>query len=215
MSGKSGQDPNVRPQLTEEEKRKKAMELHAQLFGNAAPPVKTAAPAPAPAKKTNPNRKENEFMLNLMILRNSLVAHAPGCRDRARLAGKWVWRDIRLMLTLVCRIQEQFLATMPENRDEYYRAYAKYGHYEIRMNGPVTTGRQVLITDKHLGAICEAAMQNECVLCMREGSEIGQCRLRDALLEAAPPTEIQDGLWRKCEYRGAAGDIIHGREITI
>lgn len=43
-------------------------------------------------------------MLNLMILRNTLRTNAPSCRERARLAGKWVWRDIRLMLTLVNRV---------------------------------------------------------------------------------------------------------------
>ena len=165
--------------------------------------------------KTKPNTRANEFMLNLMILRNTLRTNAPSCRDRARLAGKWIWRDIRLMLTLVDRIQGAMLTTMPESRGEYYSAYAKHGHYELHIDGPVRTARHLLVTDKHLGSICEAAMKSECILCMREGSEINRCELREALLEAAPPTDLQEGLYMKCEYRDAAGALVQGKDVTI
>ena len=167
--------------------------------------------------KTKPNRRENEFMLNLMILRNTLRTNAPACRERARLAGKWIWRDIRLMLTLVDRIQNAMLRTMPDSRDEYYSAYARHGHYELHIDGPVRTARHLLVTDRHLAAMAEAAMKSECILCMREGSEIGRCELREALLEAAAPTAIQEGnsLFRKCEYREAAGQLVQGKDVTV
>ena len=167
--------------------------------------------------KTKPNRKENEFMMNLMILRNTMKRNAPACRERARLAGKWVWRDIRLLTVLVERIQEKLLRTMPESRDDYYRAYAQHGHYELHMDGPVRTARHILMTDKHAAALAEAAMKSECILCIREGSEIGQCPLREALLESAVPTAISDGdsLFRKCEYRDAAGKLIQGKDVSI
>lgn len=168
-------------------------------------------------RKTKPNKRENEFMLNLMILRNTLCRNAPACRERARLAGKWVWRDIRLMLTLVNRIQEKLIRTMPEGRDDYYSAYAKFGHYELKIDGPVRTSRHLLITDRHLATICEAAMKSECVFCLREGNEIGRCTLREALLESAAPTAVDEGdsPFRKCEYREAAGQLIHGDDVTI
>ena len=167
--------------------------------------------------KTKPNRRENEFMLNLMILRNTLRVNAPACRERARRAGRWVWRDMMLLLSLVNRIQDQLLATMPESRDEYYSAYARHGHYELRIDGPIRTSRHLLVTDKHLASLAEAAMKSECILCMREGSEIGQCELREALLESAVPTVIDesDSLFRKCEYRDAAGALVQGKDVSI
>ena len=251
--------------LTEEEKRRKALEIQAQILGKVtqgsgqagagvipvpgtlpsavegmragaeAPPEEqkiasssAAARAPEAAAraadpeipermKTKPNRKENEFMLNLMILRNTVRQNAPACRERARLAGKWVWRDIRLLTVLVERIQEKLLRTMPESRDDYYRAYAQHGHYELHINGPVRTARHILMTDKHAAALAEAAMKSECILCMREGSEIGRCELREALLESAAPSAIGDGdsLFRKCEYRDAAGALVQGKDVTI
>ena len=154
-------------------------------------------------------------MMNLMVLRNTLRTNAPACRERARLAGKWIWRDIRLLLTLVDRIQNAMLTTMPARRDEYYSNYARHGHYELRIDGPVRAGRQLMVTDLHLAAITEAAMKSECILCMREGSEIGKCELREALLEAAPQTKVEDGWIRRCEYRKAAGDLIEGKDATI
>ena len=257
------------PKLSEEEKRRKALEIQAQFLGSVtqgsgqagagvipapgtlpsaakgvrggaeAPPwrAKNANSSAAPRApeagaatrgkepdpeiperlKTKPNRKENEFMMNLMILRNTMKRNAPACRERARLAGKWVWRDMRLLTVLVERVQEKLLRTMPQSRDDYYRAYAQHGHYELHMDGPVRTARHILMTDKHAAALAEAAMKSECILCIREGSEIGQCPLREALLESAVPTAISDGdsLFRKCEYRDAAGKLIQGKDVSI
>ena len=219
-------DAGFTPPMTEEEKREKAMAFqaealravtrreHAGLHG-----VTSSAEDPEIPEhlKTKPNRRENEFMLNLMILRNTLRTNAPSCRERARLAGKWVWRDIRLLTVLVERIQEKLLRTMPQSRDDYYRAYAQHGHYELHMDGPVRTPRHILMTDKHAAALAEAAMKSECILCMREGGEINRCELREALLEAAPPTNLDEsnGLFRKCEYRDAAGALVQGNDVTI
>lgn len=251
--------------MTEAEKRRKAEELHRQIFGDlpvprqgavqtAAEGVRAGAEAPVPGQKnrgssaaarapedrgadpeprkgpegqetpeipeslkTKPNKRENEFMLNLMILRNTLIRNAPACRERARLAGKWIWRDIRLATVLICRIQEALLRTMPSSREDYYIAYARHGHYELHIDGPIRTPRQLLVTDKHLATICEAAMRNECILCIREGKEIDQCELREALLESAAPTNLESGdsIFRKCEYRDAAGNLIHGEDVNV
>lgn len=166
-------------------------------------------------ERTNPNKRENEFLMNLMILRNTLVLNSSACRDRAKRAGKWTWRNIRLMLTLVNKVQDDLIKTMPARRDAYYATYAAHGHYELVMNGPTRPTRFVLISDRHLAALCEAAMESECVMCMLTGSEIAKCPLRKALLEVAPPTELQDGRWERCEYRDAASALIRDQEVTI
>ena len=173
------------------------------------------APKAAPAR-TKPNKRENEFMMNLMVLRNTLRTNAPACRERAERAGPGIWDDIQAMLEAVDRIQNGMLATMPESRDDYYTAYARHGHYELHIDGPIQRGRHLLVTDRHLASICEAAMKSECILCMREGDEITRCPLREALTEAAPPTEIQeDGRWTRCEYRDAAGQLIQGKDVKV
>lgn len=180
--------------------------------------VSERVPEAAQAKKperTNPNRGENEFMLNLMVLRNSLKRYAPACRERARRAGRWVWRDIRIIDSLVDKVQRALLDTMPERREEYYLAYCRHGHYELVMNGPYRGTRYVMINDRHLAEITERAMEAECMMCFREGSEIRSCPLRRALLEVAPPGELEDGRWEKCEYREAARQVLNDEEVKI
>ena len=194
--------------------------IHARIMQkNGIPPAEPEPEKPVAAKtqqkRTNPNRAENEFMLNLMVLRNSLKRYAPECRERARHAGKWVWRDIRLLDTLVDKIQRQMLDTMQERREEYYLGYCKHGHYELAMNGPCRGSRYVLINDKHLAELTESAMEAECMMCFKEGSEIRSCLLRKALLEVAPPTELQDGRWEKCEYREAARQVMNDEDVKI
>lgn len=212
------------------EKVKQFDEAMRQRFGvKWAPPVPVppedmdpAAAAKAAGKagagtmvRTNPTKLENELMQNLMILRNAMHMYAPAARERARRAGPTVWRDLRLITVLVEKVQEALLKTMPPRRDGYYSTYAKHGHCELMMNGPIKNPRMVLIGDKYLGALCEAAMENECAQCFREGRQIGTCMLRQALLEVAPPRELQDGRWMKCEYRDAAGDLIRGEEVSV
>ena len=169
--------------MREDEIRTKVLEFQAKEFGTAAPAA-TAAPARAPeTERTKPNRRENEFMMNLMVLRNTLRTNAPACRERAGRAGPGIWEDIGQLLELVDRIQNAMLKTMPESRDEYYSAYARHGHYELHIDGPVKTARHLLITDRHLAAMADAAMRSECILCMREGSEIGR-EITEALVES-------------------------------
>ena len=103
--------------MREDEIRKKALEFQAKEFGTAAPAA-AAAPARAPeTERTKPNRRENEFMMNLMVLRNTLRTNSPACRERAVRAGPGIWEDIGQMLELVDRIQNAMLKTMPESRE--------------------------------------------------------------------------------------------------
>lgn len=172
--------------------------------------------APAEIERTKPNKWENFFMTDLMILRNSLTVKAPHCRERLEKVNRHGWRDLRLLLSLVSRIQEDLIRTMPESRDEYYRTIARSGHYQMEINGPIHMEHNVLIGDKHLGYLLDRTMSAECLMCMRDGNEIGKCPLRDVLLEVAPPSEIKEAKRIiKCEYADVARQIVRDEEIEI
>lgn len=167
-------------------------------------------------ERTKPNKYENAFMIDLMILHNSLAARAGKARARLEKVNPHGWRDLRLLLSLVERIQEQLMQTMPASREEYYMAISQFGRYHMVMEGPVTPERMVLIGDKHLGAITEMCVKSECVMCLRDGKEIERCPLRETLLEVAPPREIrEDGSALGCEYRNLAGQLLREECIEI
>lgn len=163
-------------------------------------------------ERTKPNKHENFFAMDLMILKNSLAVRSEAVRDRLKKVNKYAWRDLRLLISLTNRIQNQLLETMPESRMDYYSALARNGRYRLDIEGPIRQGRVVLISDIHLAQLCETVMENECIMCLRTGKEIENCPIRQALLEVAPPTEILED---KCEYSNAAGQLIHGEDVTI
>lgn len=163
-----------------------------------------------------PNKHEHALMLDLMMLRNSLAHHGEAVRQR--LAGyPYSWRDMRLLWHLVNKLQRQLLDTMPDRRVAYYDQMARHGQVIIDIPGPIPRGRHILITERHLAAITEAAMCGECALCIRDGKEVQRCPIREALLEVAPPETVSDcqNRWAGCEYRNAASALIQGEEITI
>lgn len=167
-------------------------------------------------KKTKPNKHENRFMTDLMILRNSLCVHGEAVRERLETVNPHGWRDLRLLLSLVCRIQDQMLETMPDSRSDYYATLARSGRYHLEIEGPVRQGHTVLIGDKHLSVILDAVMETECLLCMKDGKEIEKCPFREAMLEVAPPSEMkEDGRIFRCEYYDAARQLVRNEDVDI
>ena len=169
-----------------------------------------------PDGKKTPNREENAIMLDLMMLRNSIASHSEAVRERLK-AYPYGWRDMRLLWSLVNKLQNQLLNTMPDRRILYYDQMARHGKVIIDIPGPIPKGRNILITEKRLAAITEAAMRGECALCVKDGTEAQRCPIREALLEVAPPEKVNDGQhwWAGCEYWNAASALVRGEEVTI
>lgn len=203
--------------------KQQAMEAMARKLGHlnrepaAVPAEDLHKPEPAEIEKTKPNKYENAFMIDLMILKNSIAVRGAKCKDRLKKVNKYAWRDLRLLETLVSKIQTQLISTMPDSRWEYYDTIAKFGRYHLDIEGgPMKPERVVLISDKRLGAILDVAIEHECLTCLRDGREIENCPLRQTLLEVAPPTEILDEkALVGCEYRDVAGQLIRGEMVVV
>jgi hypothetical protein len=165
--------------------------------------------------RTAPNKYENRFFMDLMILRNTLLANMEHSRERLKKTGKWAWRDARILLALVQKTMDRLMDTMPESRLGYYETIRQHGRYVMTLEGPVRQPREVVITDVRLGAITDAAVRGECGLCLKEGHEVEKCPLRDALLEVAPPGEIKSGYQFGCEYRDVSRQLDAGEDLEI
>jgi hypothetical protein len=190
-------------------------EMMAKKYGIRKPETAPAASPPEQhpeIAKSKPNKAENFFMMDLMILKNSLAVRMGSVKDRLKKVNRYGWRDLRLLFSLVDRLQSQLMQTMPDSRWEYYSTLARSGRYHLDIEGPVRQGRMVLISDVHLAQLCETVMETECIMCLKTGKEVENCPIRQALLEVAPPTEI---IGYSCEYAEAAGDLIEGKEVHI
>ena len=199
----------AQPGCTETGKAAKAADLE-----KTAKSAEQNAMAEAEMRKRKPNKFENAFMIDMMILRNSLAVRREAVRERLSEVNPHAWRDLQLMYSLVCRVQEQLMETMPESRKDYYATLARSGRYHLDIQGPIRQERTVLISDKNLGVILDAVLESECLMCLKDGSEIEKCPIRRALLEVGPPTEIiENGIG--CEYRDVPGQLIRGEIVTV
>lgn len=162
-----------------------------------------------------PNQMENIFMQDMMILRNDLVRYSESVH--ARLAPfPGAWRDLRLMLHLVRKIQVQLLDTIPDKKVAQLQHIALHGKFFIEMPGPVRKNRFVTLAEGDLSVLMQAAMSNECVMCLREGKEIKRCPLRTALITATPPGKIiENPPLFCCEYRDIGCAIFRGENVEM
>jgi len=166
-------------------------------------------------ERTPPNKYENNFMIDLMVLRNALRVRGPKVKERLKKVNKHAERDLGLLFSLVDRLQVQLASTMPASRDEYYSVLARNGTYHLSVAGPIRQGHTVVVTDANLAYLCEVAIEQECLTCLRDGSEIRQCPLRKALMEVAPAMEMKADPGERCEYANVHRQLMHGENVTI
>ena len=153
-------------------------------------------------ERTPPNKYENNFMIAKV-------------KERLKKVNKHAERDLGLLFSLVDRLQVQLASTMPASRDEYYSVLARNGTYHLSVAGPIRQGHTVVVTDANLAYLCEVAIEQECLTCLRDGSEIRQCPLRKALMEVAPAMEMKADPGERCEYANVHRQLMHGENVTI
>lgn len=163
--------------------------------------------------KTMPNRKENRFMTNLMVILHTLLTDRDAAEARLAAYGyRYVRRDIGLLIHLVDKLQQEMCNTVPDRRIAYYQTMAREAQIVVEFPGAVPKNRHVLVGVNDLAAICETALLSECVMCVRDGREIKNCRLRAAMMTVAPPAEVSR---TGCEYRTPASQLTQGEDITL
>ena len=119
--------------------------------------------------KSQPNRYENRYMLNMMVVLHTLVSDREVIERRLRPWYPEIRRDLGLLIYLTKKIQEELMTTFPDKRNAYYQRMAEVGEMVIDMPGAVPRGRHVLMDVTDAAAMAEAAMRGECAMCMRDG----------------------------------------------
>ena len=157
------------------------------------------------------NRKESSFFVDLILLRNTMFKNLDAMKDRLK-AFPGDWEDLQDFVEKAERIQNNLSNTIPPEKLLRYKQLVERGRYYMDLQGPIPKKDYRLIDSKELSDVAEAAIKGECALCMAEGREVKRCKLRNALLTIAPPTEVSK---YKCEYRSVAGDLIAGREVVL
>lgn len=166
-------------------------------------------------EKQMPNQRENIFLQDIMVLRNDLVRYSESVH--ARLAPfPGAWRDLRLMLYLVRKLQATLLDTLPDKKVAQLQNIALHGKFFIELPGPLWKNRFVCVDEKSLTVMMQAAMVGECAMCLREGRDVKRCPLRAALIAITPPEKILDKHQvMGCEYWDIGGALARGESVEM
>ena len=169
-----------------------------------------------PGDRWMPNSRKSQYLVEQLILENSCISRAKALEDRARAAGKNVWRDLRAAAALTDKVTEALLKTVPADKLQWLARTMKEGHIRVDMPGPVRREGYVVVSDRDAAALTEAAMRNECAMCTRTGSDVNTCAIRKALLVCAAPNVISDGgTLSGCEYETYAVQLVAGEEVDL
>ena len=169
-----------------------------------------------PGERWALNARESQYLVEQLILCNSFISRSRALEERARSAGKNVWRDLRAAAALAEKSTEALMRTVPADKLEWFSRTLKEGHIRVDMPGPVRRDGYVVISDRDAAALTEAAMRSECAMCTRTGSEVKGCPIRRALLVCAAPDIVKDdGVLSGCEYERYAMQLLSGEEVWM
>lgn len=107
------------------------------------------------------------------------------------------WRDYRMCLTRLGRIVEQIYQTLPTKTLKHMAALCAHGEVLIRFKPVVSNDAQLIMTGD-LKELINTAMEAKCTICFEDRAGVKACRLRKALMDIAPPTDLALG---DCPYR--------------
>ena len=120
------------------------------------------------------------------------------------------WRDFRMITARLGRLVEQIYETMPTNRVRYMQTLCEYGEILIRVRPAAKSDENLLIPISALKVLVNAAMSEHCTMCFKSRAEAKACELRKALMEAAPPVDLNLG---ECPYRYVVENCETGKYI--
>ena len=169
--------------------------------------MKPAGPALPELKPFN--GRELKCIEALLVMDARMAQAGDALRQRLRAIPNG-WRDWRLMDTILYRLLQQIVDTLPNKSRQYLTKLKNHDEMLIRFEPAARTPEWLLIRDVDLKEIVNAAMASECATCLKEGKQIDRCPLRRAMIDICPPhQEPATG----CGYREAAMVSEYGHYI--
>lgn len=115
------------------------------------------------------------------------------------------WRDIRLAHTLLRRVMEELLCTIPAKKLMAIHTELKHTVCELKVKPPSGIGRGgcVYVDHKAFITICERAISMDCLFCEKDAKAGKRCPLYKAL-NACFPYELCEPEDTRCPFAGVS-----------
>lgn len=123
------------------------------------------------------------------------------------------WRDWRLMRSLLRKMSDNLLDTMPDKEIIYLNKMLEHGEIFMRLRPPIRDTEYQLVENAVITRIVNKIMQDECAICFREGRDIKHCQLRKDLHMIVPCADKYDPMV-ECVYRNAVLNGERGKYVS-
>ena len=120
------------------------------------------------------------------------------------------WRRYRAITAMLARLVSEIYTTMPERRVRYMETLCAHGEVLVRIKPAAKSDENVLVPVSALREIVNRAMLQKCRYCFEDRAGIKACELRKALIECAPPIDLNLG---ECPYRHVVENCEEGEYI--
>ena len=120
----------------------------------------------------------------------------------ALLRREWPkeWRMINMGIGLVDKAIQRIAQRMSAKNLRSFERMLNYGCIDVHYKGDARKNKDLVVLNKEDAiVICNAVLQDHCVLCIKTGKEVTGCRLRHAMWHVGVgPDWEKDG---RCPYR--------------
>ena len=125
-------------------------------------------------------------------------------KDRCGLI-KNGWRDIRLAHSLLKRVMQELLCTVPAKKLMTIRTELKHTVCELKVKPPssMSLGGSVYVDHQALVKLAERAISMDCLFCDKDAKQGKRCPLYKAL-NACFPYELCEPTDEKCPFAGVS-----------
>ena len=113
------------------------------------------------------------------------------------------WRDWKLMRSIMRRVCDMLLDTMPDKEILRLNKMLQHGEIFVRFRPPIRDTQYQLVENETIRRLVNQLIADECAICFKEGAQIKRCGLRRDLHEIVP-SDVDYDPCVECIYRNAA-----------
>ena len=162
------------------------------------------------------SNKEYASFLMLVGFADTLDQEYSRLERRSKLAGKTVWRDLKMLKTVSHNIAQRLFDTIPAKKQALVSEELKRAIAGVVIKPPANLPvhqptNYTTVPTKSLEWLIDQILQWECLCCVREGKEQKKCPFREKL-ETMYAFEIPDVKKGECPFQTMERFSRYGQE---
>ena len=160
--------------------------------------------------KPDLNRREKHGLEMMMACASEMHKNAPALKERLTMIDRRGYAYYRMALGLMDKALGLVYDTTPVRQLKQMYAICKSGAVQLTTSPALTPANYTAVKNSDLNKLCGAAVNERCLLCVKDGTEARNCELRKTLMTLWPPNELPK--FGDCPYQGVrwfenAGEI--------